>query len=49
MSLDQGMYTGAVSVDLQKAFDLMNYGIPSAKLEAYTGISEKSLEWFSVI
>lgn len=46
MSLDQGMYTGTVFVDLQKAFDLVDHEILLAKLTSYIGLNGTSLKWF---
>ena len=44
-SMDKGMVTGVVFLDLAKAFDTVDHQILLQKLGGY-GISETSLEWF---
>ena len=46
MSLDNGLYTGTVFVDLQKAFDLVDLDILLEKLTIMLGLKCKSLIWF---
>ena len=46
MSLDNGLYTGTVFVDLQKAFDLVDLDILLEKLTIMLGLKGKSLNWF---
>ena len=47
MSLDSGMYSGSVFIDLQKAFDLVDLDILLEKMVSILGIKGKSLTWFS--
>ena len=42
-SLDKKEIAGAISMDLSKAFDCINYGLLIAKLEAY-GFSRSALK-----
>ena len=44
-AMDQGLLTGAVFIDLQKAFDTVNHQILLNKLEQF-GISNMELSWF---
>ena len=44
-AMDSGQYTGAVFIDLQKAFDLVNHELLLLKLKCL-GIVDKSLDWF---
>ena len=46
MSVDNGLYTGTVFVDLQKAFDLVDLDILLEKLTFMLGLKGKSLSWF---
>ena len=43
--MDRGEYTGAVYVDLKKAFDTVNHATILSKLPVY-GINDKELSWF---
>ena len=43
--MDQGLLTGAVFIDLQKAFDTVDHNIIVSKLKA-AGISGTELHWF---
>ena len=43
--MDQGLLTGAVFIDLRKAFDSADHKLLVNKLETY-GLSEKELSWF---
>ena len=45
MAMDEGRYTGAVFVDLQKAFDTVNHQVLLNKLYSI-GLDEMSLQWF---
>ena len=45
-AMDNGHYTGAVFIDLHKAFDMVNHELLLSKL-ARLGIVGKSLDWFS--
>ena len=45
-SMDKGLYTGLVMIDLQKAFDTVNHAIMSDKLSA-VGCDDKSVKWFN--
>ena len=45
-AMDNGQYTGAVFIDLQKAFDMVNHELLLLKLSGL-GIAGKSLEWFA--
>ena len=42
---DEGLFTGMILIDLQKAFDTINYEILLGKLNAI-GFSEKAMAWF---
>ena len=44
-AMDRGEYTGAVYVDLKKAFDTVNHATKLSKLPVY-GINDKELSWF---
>ena len=46
MSLDNGLYTGTMFVDLQKAFDLVDLDILLEKLTIMLGLKGISLNWF---
>ena len=43
--MDQGKFTGAVFVDLSKAFNMVDHGCILSKLKCY-GVKEKELCWF---
>ena len=45
-SMDKGLYTGMVMIDLQKAFDTVNHAIMSDKLGA-VGCDDGSVNWFN--
>ena len=45
-SMDKGLYTGMVMIDLQKAFDTVNHAIMSNELGAI-GCDNGSVEWFN--
>ena len=45
-SMDKGLYTGMVMIDLQKAFDTVNHAIMSDKLGAI-GCDDGSVNWFN--
>ena len=45
MAMDEGRYTGAVFVDLQKAFDTVDHQVLLNKLYSI-GLDEMSLQWF---
>ena len=45
-SMDKGLYTGMVMIDLQKAFDTVNHAIMSDKLGA-VGCDDASVNWFN--
>ena len=42
---DNGLFTGMVLIDLQKAFDTINYNIPLEKLKT-NGFCEDTVNWF---
>ena len=44
-AMDQGLFTGAVFLDLRKAFDVVNHELLEAKLQMY-GCSSSALLWF---
>jgi len=44
-AMDQGLYTGAIFLDLRNAFDVVNHDLLIAKLQIY-GCSPSSLLWF---
>ena len=44
-AMDQGLYTGAIFLDLSNAFDVVNHDLLTAKLQIY-GCSPSSLLWF---
>ena len=44
-AMDRGEYTGAIYVDLKKAFDTVNHATILSKLPVY-GINDKELSWF---
>ena len=46
ISMDKGLYTGMVMIDLQKAFDTVNHAIMSDKLGAI-GCNDGSVKWFN--
>ena len=43
-AMDQGVYTGAIFLDLHKAFDVVNHDLLIAKLQMY-GCSSSTLFW----
>ena len=43
--IDIGLLTGAVFIDLRKAFDSVDHEIPISKLESY-GLKDIELDWF---
>ena len=43
--IDIGLLTGAVFIDLRKAFDSVDHEIPVSKLESY-GLKDIELDWF---
>ena len=45
LAMDEGRYTGAVFVDLQKAFDTVDHQVLLNKLYSI-GLDEMSLQWF---
>ena len=45
-SMDQGMLTGSVFIDLRKAFDTVDHCLLMEKLRGY-GVNDKELDWFS--
>ena len=45
-NMDQGRYTGAVYIDLKKAFDTVDHGCLLSKLQLY-GIHDVELNWFA--
>ena len=44
-AMDQGLFTGAIFLDLQKTFDVVNHELLEAKLQMY-GCSSSALLWF---
>lgn len=44
-TMDQGLYTGAILLDLRKTFDMVNHNLLIAKLQIY-GCSPTFLLWF---
>ena len=44
-NMDEGLYTGMVLIDLQKAFDMVDYTILTTKLNAI-GIDDSAGSWF---
>ena len=44
--MDKGCYTGAIYMDLKKAFDTMHHGCLLKKLPMYS-IKQTELEWFT--
>ena len=44
-NMDEGLYTGIVLIDLQKAFETVDYTILTKKLNA-TGIDDSAGSWF---
>ena len=45
-SMDQGLLTGAVFIDLQKAFDTVDHDLLLEKLTMGYGVTGKELGWF---
>ncbi len=45
-NIDQGLVTGIVFIDLQKAFDTLNFEI-FLKILKYYGVSDVELKWFT--
>ena len=45
--MDNGLYTGMVMIDLQKAFDTVNHSLLSDKLQAL-GLNNVSVSWFDL-
>ena len=43
--MDKGLITGAVFLDLSKAFNFVNYTCPFDKLQS-TGFSSDTVKWF---
>lgn len=43
--MDEGLLTGAVFIDLRKAFDYVNHDLLIKKLESY-GFKNNELNWF---
>jgi len=43
--MDQGLLTGAVFIDLRKAFDSVDYGLLIRKLQSI-GLKKTELNWF---
>ena len=46
-AMDQGVYTGAVFLDLRKAFDVVNHDLLVAKLQMHA-CSSSALLWFKI-
>ena len=44
-AMDQGLFTGAIFLDLRKTFDVVNHELLEAKLQMY-GCSSSALLWF---
>jgi len=44
-AMDQGLFSGAICLDLRKAFDVVNHDLLEAKLQMY-GCSSSVLLWF---
>ena len=44
-TMDQGLYTGVIFLDLRKAFDVVNLDLLVTKLQMY-GCSSSVLRWF---
>ena len=44
-TMDQGLYNGAIFLDLRKAFDVVNHDLLVAKLQMF-GCSSSALPWF---
>ena len=45
-NMDHGELTGAIFLDMKKAFDTVNYNVFLSKLE-HLGIKVRALDWFS--
>ena len=45
-SMDQGLLTGAVFIDLRKAFDTVDHDLLLEKLTKGYGVTGKELGWF---